>query len=188
MKTVKLIIGILMAIFASFFLLLGFIFLFDEEGPVLSIIFFLTPGALLVFGSVKMLQAPKKMAASQPNHPNQGGPRPNYAPGPNQAPRPRPGVPPQAFQPYDAKSVNDFVQQQIKQESNKNKINVDINVGPIIDTFFGAAGGFANEATAAAAKEPVSLDCPGCGAKTAVYPGQTANCEFCGTVVPYKAK
>lgn len=37
-----------------------------------------------------------------------------------------------------------------------------------------------------APKEPVSLDCPGCGAKTVVYPDKPATCEYCGTVIPYK--
>lgn len=32
-------------------------------------------------------------------------------------------------------------------------------------------------------KEPVSVNCSGCGAKVEVYPNLSANCEYCGTTV-----
>nr|WP_154890529.1 hypothetical protein [Paenibacillus xylanexedens] len=32
-------------------------------------------------------------------------------------------------------------------------------------------------------KEPVSINCSGCGAKVEVYPNSSANCEYCGTTV-----
>ncbi|WP_239296039.1 hypothetical protein [Paenibacillus sp. ACRRY] len=30
---------------------------------------------------------------------------------------------------------------------------------------------------------PVSVNCPGCGAKAKVYPKQSTDCEYCGTTL-----
>jgi hypothetical protein len=209
---VKKFFSVLLMIISIFLLLiffLGFIgslIDFEFTGLIFAIIFFLIPGILLLITSIKMLDSSKRSrvdpysmantyGSGRPANPGMDYNRmpngvPYGVPNPNQA-----GPSPQrtvntGFDPLDARSVNDFVQQQIKQANTQGSRTVTTSYTYTSSTENGnpvnAFPGGASAVAGAAPKVPVSVECPGCGAVANVPPDRSVKCEFCGAVVPYK--
>ncbi|MDQ0087944.1 ABC-type multidrug transport system fused ATPase/permease subunit [Paenibacillus anaericanus] len=196
----KKVIAILMMMFSAFFLLMFLIMTlvllseFSLSTFIFLIFILFIPGGLLLIGSIKLLESSKK-AATQRSAQNLSW----------QSTQSDSGT---SFNPFDAASVNDFVQEQLKHGDTKTvktsngstqtvftttssttSSSSDVDgqqFNEVFNSFFGGQGGFT--AGAVAPKDPVSVDCPGCGSKTTVYPTQSTNCEFCGTVVHYQEK
>ncbi|WP_410768514.1 hypothetical protein [Fontibacillus sp. BL9] len=190
MRFIKVFFGTLLIILASLFIAVALTMMLTENGIMPGMIGLVLGGSIL-FGGIKLFKAPKNVANPHPAQ-NMNGKIPGTGPNPN------------SFDPFDAKSVNDFVQNQLKQgntntvktsngsisqmtvtSSSSSNMAAD-QFNEIFTTFFGEPSGNGKETPAA--KEPISLDCPGCGSKTTVHPQTTTTCEFCGTVVPYKEK
>lgn len=195
----KKVIAILMMTFSAFFLLMFLIMTlvllseFSLSTFIFLIFILFIPGGLLLVGSIKLLESSKKAAVqrsaqSQSWQSNQSNSD-------------------TSFNPFDAASVNDFVQEQLKHGDTKTVMTTNGSTQTVFTTtssttsssdvdgqqfnevfnsFFGGQDGIA--AGAATPKDPVSVDCPGCGSKTTVYPTKSTNCEFCGTLVQYQEK
>jgi len=202
---VKKLSGVLLMVLSIVLLLLGIILVFgsiasSEMGMFfVALIVLILPGVLLLIMGVKMIDAKKQPQVnpymrgynSTPGGPaNAAGMNYNGVPNPNQ-PGPSPhGTMNTGFDPFDARSVNDFVQQQINQANNKNVKTVRARYvitsttenGDLVNPFPGGTSSVAGGSP----KAPVSVECPGCGAVATVPPDQAVKCEFCGAVVPYK--
>lgn len=183
--------AIVMMIIASFLLVASFILFivvltdFSVGMLMFVLLLFLTPGVLLLIWSIKLLTSSSKKVAYSG----------------------------QGFNPYDPRSVNNFVNNQMNNgnvrtvrnpdgsitrtvvnttssasststsTSHQNLNGDNVNVNEVINSFFGNSG-FSSGTNVT--REPVSIECPGCGSKTTVYPNQQNNCDFCGTLVTEK--
>ncbi|WMT39011.1 hypothetical protein RE628_15935 [Paenibacillus sp. D2_2] len=198
--------GVLLMVLSIVLLLLGIIMVFGSLASsevalfFISLIVLILPGILLLIASIKMVDAKKQPQMNMAGYPR-GGPAnpgmnrmpngvPYGVPNPNQA-GPSPQRPVNTgFDPLDARSVNDFVQQQIKQANSQGGRTVTTSYVYTSSTENGnPASAFprgTSSVTGATPKVPLSVECPGCGAVANVPPDQSVKCEFCGAVVPYK--
>jgi len=187
--------------------LIGSLIDFEFSGFIGGIFIFLVPGGLLLFASIKMFNSAKRAninpymagymsapgGSANPSGMNyngmpNGGPYGN--PNPNQPGPSAQGTVNRGFDPLDARSVNDYVQEQIKQASNQGVRTVTTSYVYTSSTENGnpvnAFPGEASSVAGGAPKVPVSVECPGCGAVATVPPDRSVKCDFCGAVVPYK--
>ncbi|MGZ7441170.1 hypothetical protein [Paenibacillus sp. TH7-28] len=136
----------------------------DPSSILIVALILLLPAGLFLFLGILLFKGSKKTAI--PNYLGPTGPRPY----PEQ--RQRPGSPsPRASSP--SSTPIDFDPEAVK------------GAAEFMSSLFGGQQTVVTVSTPAP-KEPVSLDCPGCGSKTVVYPDKPATCEYCGTVIPYK--
>ncbi|MCM3040001.1 phage holin family protein [Paenibacillus motobuensis] len=168
---------------------------------IIAVVILIVPGVLLLVMSIRMVDAKKQLPINMAGYP-QGRPENpgNYNRMPNGGPYGNPnsnqpgssaqGTVNRGFDPLDARSVNDYVQEQIKQASNQGVRTVTTSYvytsstenGNSVNAFPGGASSVAGGAP----KVPVSVECPGCGAVATVPPDRSVKCDFCGAVVPYK--
>lgn len=183
--------GIVILVISSVLLLLSFILLlvllteFDLAMLLFVVIIFLTPGILLLIWGIKLVMSPPKKVAFDT----------------------------QGFNPYDPHSVNNFVNNQMNNgnvrtvrnpdgsitrtvvnstssssstsTSHQNLNGNNVNVNELVQSFFGNSG-FSSGGGMSVSREPISVECSGCGSKTMVYPNQQNNCDFCGNLVTDK--
>lgn len=201
--------GVLLMVLAIGLLLIGIVGFFGGLASseiaisIVAIVILIVPGILLLVMSVRMVdakkQSPLNMAGSgypqgRPVNPGNYNRMPNGGPyGIPNSNQPGPsamGTVNKGFDPLDARSVNDFVQEQLKQASSQGVRTVTTSYvytsstenGNPVNAFPGGAASVAGGAQ----KAPVSVECPGCGAVATVPPDRAVKCDFCGAVVPYK--
>lgn len=123
----------------------------------LSFVFFLVPGGLLLFFGIRLLIKPKI----------------SKAPNVNPNPQPMRNIPEQPKQTMPDQAIGDNI------VFTSSSFSVKVSNSFTMD-------GIEIKEREPDSKEPISVACPGCGAKTTVYPNKAATCEYCGTVVNYK--
>lgn len=181
MKVFKFTLGVISSIIASFLLLVFLIILLNERNiPALTIVF--VPTALLIWLSIFLFKG-----STTPSQPLE-----QLAPG---AEFPTGELPqalvynPMGYLRMDARSVNDFVRSVIHERDAAKRSQVKFSLDPAelgdLGEAFNLLFGQAPQKSEPP-KGPVSVDCPGCGAKTVVYPDKAVKCEFCGTGITYK--
>ncbi|WP_334071439.1 MULTISPECIES: hypothetical protein [Paenibacillus] len=183
MKVFRFSMGVISSI-VSFLFLLFFLIVILAQRDLPTALFFLIPGGLLLWLSIVLFKG-----STTPSQPQE-----QLAPG-AQIPD-LSGEPPQAFvyNPMgylrmDARFVNDFVRSLIQERTAAKASQVTFSLDPgelgdlgeAFNVLFGQA-----PQKSEPPKGPISVDCPGCGAKTVVYPEKAVKCEFCGTAITYK--
>lgn len=199
--------GVLLMILSIGLLLIGIVGFFgglaasEVAISIFALILLIVPGILLLIMSIRMVDAKKQLPINMAGYPQGRSVNPgNYNGMPNGGPYENPnsnqpgpsaqGTVNRGFDPLDARSVNDYVQEQIKQASNQGVRTVTTSyVYTSSSENSNAVNAFPRDASSVAGgapKVPVSVECPGCGAVATVPPDRSVKCDFCGAVVPYK--
>lgn len=199
--------GVLLMILSIGLLLMGIVGFFgglaasEVAISIFALILLIVPGILLLIMSIRMVDAKKQLPINMAGYPQGRSANPgNYNGIPNGGPygipnsnQPGPsakGTVNRGFDPLDARSVNDYVQEQIKQAGNQGVRTVTTSYvytsSSENDNAVNAFPGDASSVAGGAPKVPVSVECPGCGAVATVPPDRSVKCDFCGAVVPYK--
>lgn len=182
MKVFKFTLGVISTIISSMLLLFFLLVILNHGHLLTSLALLLLPGGLLLWLSIFLFKG-----STTPAQPLE-----QLAPG---AEFPTGELPqafvynPMGYLRMDARSVNDFVRSLIHERDAAKRSQVKFSLDPAelgdLGEAFNLLFGQASQKSEPP-KGPVSVDCPGCGAKTVVYPNKAVKCEFCGTAMTYK--
>jgi len=136
---------------------------------IVIFLFFIAPGALLIYGGRQLLKQAKAASADSKKSASAASANPA-------------SDVPEMSAPAASDMWGDSVKIQINQGSMPG-ISVDINNG----WFAEELAALTSAPSASSAQKTASVSCSGCGAKVTVSPNQVSECEYCGTKVPYSA-